>query len=283
MSFKKKPLSSSYFIVSAGLKKVLFIIILSMFWNVSAFQRVNIVGDSISAGINPQESGSYGWVQMLYGKVGTYESIDSIFPGIEKYNHAISGSKASDWAVPSYTGMANLVDSQPDLVFVLIGGNDFLAYIADGEFSQTEQNQLYDDIKDILLILKNLPSEPAIILINYYDLFDGVSHNLPSAFQPFRVFSEEVITGNQILEDAASEQGVYYIDTIYSRFMGHCYGREFGADESYEPPYVALPAIPNFDIHPVTAGHEALYEEVFHFLEETFIQKTFATYWHLLP
>lgn len=45
----------------------------------------DVIGDSISAGVNPDTPGSSGWVQMLFGEFGSSpDTIDSIWPGITK-------------------------------------------------------------------------------------------------------------------------------------------------------------------------------------------------------
>jgi hypothetical protein len=89
--------------------------------------------------------------------------------------------------------------------------------------------------------------------------------NLPFPFTVYQGLSAGVIVGNQVIHDVGAEKGSPVV-SIYDDFFHHCYGREFGDTEALDPPYVLLPIF-NFNIHPVTAGHSAIYDEVFAELE----------------
>jgi predicted amidohydrolase len=210
----------------------------------------DIVGDSVSAGTNPELTVDHGWVDMLFGEGGGSlpppkpETIFTLWPSIEVHNSAVSGSTAAQWAAPGSALLQTVLDHQPDLVVVMIGGNDFRAIVDQ---------------------LQALPSQPDIILADYYDLFDGLSVNLPFPFTVYQGLSAGVIVGNQVIHDVGAEKGSPVV-SIHDDFFHHCYGREFGDTEALDPPYVLLPIF-NFNIHPVTAGHSAIYDEVFAELE----------------
>jgi lysophospholipase L1-like esterase len=228
----------------------------------------DVVGDSISAGVNPDD-GIYGWVHMLFGE-GTppkENTIDDLFPGITKHNSAISGSTAKQWAVTNPNYLLTVLNHHPDLVVVYIGGNDFLwDYCLDGQFTQAEIDEYTNNLRIIINTLQtNIPS-PDIILITYYDLFDGESENLPSTFEHYRIVSEGTIIGDSVISQVASEKGCRLVD-IYDDFMYHCYGVDVGGSIHYSPDYVDRPLIPDFDIHPNTDGHNKIYEEVFAMLQ----------------
>jgi len=232
------------------------------------FKVFDVVGDSISAGVNPDYTSNNGWVHMLFGYLGSYDTIQDLWPGIVKYNSSVSGSKASDWAKENYFSMTELVGHNPDLVVVFIGGNDFLIYCADGKVTDTEKNEYKKNLRTIIDKLKAIPAKPFIIVVGYYDLFDGFSENLPSFYSNYRIISQLTIEGNQIIGDVAREKGCEFVGAVYTDFMHHCYGEDLGDTNHLTPDYMDMPLLINFDIHPVTAGHEAIYRIVYEKLEE---------------
>jgi hypothetical protein len=230
----------------------------------------DVIGDSISAGVNPDYfsyTTTYGWVQMLFGQGGGIfppaktNTIYTLWSDITVYTSARSGSKASDWA--ANTGwLAAVKNHHPDLVVVYIGGNDMLAYCADGNITSSEFEQYRTNLTSIITSLQaNIP-KPDIILVNYYDLFDGYSQNLPVLFAAYRPISYGAVTGNQVICEVALETGCYLVDNIYSDFMHHCYGIELGDPNHQLPNYVRTP-LTNFDIHPNTNGHSKIYENIY--------------------
>jgi len=238
------------------------------------YSRFDIVGDSISANANPQHQG-FGWVKMLFGdgyNNGTTNippksnTIYTLWPAITAVNHAISGSKASNWATDGYYGMNNVTSGLPDLVVVYIGGNDLLAYSAAGGFSNERLEQYRTNLIKIIDILRTNEVIPDIVLVNYYDLFDGYSSNLTSYGNPFLYpytnLSEGAVLGNQVIEEVATEKNCSLVDFVYSDFMHHCYGEELGDTSHLLPDYVRAP-ISNLDIHPNTDGHTKIYERVY--------------------
>ncbi|MFB3894680.1 MAG: SGNH/GDSL hydrolase family protein [bacterium] len=229
----------------------------------------DIVGDSISAGVNPDYSGDYGWVQMLFG-LGTTGSppksntIYTLWSNITVYNSARSGSTAIQWSADYSSWLTGVKNHHPELVVVYIGGNDFLAYSAAGPITDTEFNIYRNNLRTIIDALHNNTPNPDIILVNYYDLFDGYSRNLPSAFSTYTSLSDIVIRGNQVIEEVAIEKGCSLV-TVYPNFMHHCYGVDLipGDTQHLSPDFVKRPLLSNFDIHPNTNGHNQIYNNVY--------------------
>jgi len=261
---------------------ILLLIIFSLVLYLQAknYTCFDVVGDSISAGVNPDD-GHYGWVHMLFGEGDPPKenTIDDLFPGIAKHNSAVSGSTAQQWASTSSSYMETVLNHHPDLVAVYIGGNDFLwDYCIDGQFTQAEIDEYTNNLRTIINKLQSNTPRPDIFLITYYDLFDGESENLPSPFEHYRIVSEGTIIGDSIIAQVASEKGCYLVD-IYDDFMYHCYGVDISSSTHYSPDYVDRPLIPNFNIHPNTAGHNKIYEEVFAKLQQ--LSETFSPSWQL--
>jgi lysophospholipase L1-like esterase len=256
------------------INRVLFLIILIVCsYSLSAAKNYtvfDIVGDSISAGFNPTystASATYGWVQMLFGQGGTPypapkpNTIYTLWSGITVYNSAQSGSKAYEWAADYNAWLTGVKNHHPDLVVVYIGGNDFLAYSALGPITNDELTTYRNNLRTIVDSLHNNTPRPDIILVNYYDLFDGNSANLLSIFSAYTALSETAIRGNQVIEEVALERGCYLV-TVYSDFMHHCYGIYLGDTQHLPPDYVKQP-LTNFDIHPNTNGHSKIYDKVY--------------------
>lgn len=230
----------------------------------------DVVGDSISAGVNPG-CGTYGWVHMLLGQTNcgqalTSQILTNLWPGITAYNSAISGSTARQWAWASPSYLQTVSNHHPDLVVVFIGGNDGLGYAADGSYSVLEQGEFRTNLTMILQKLRSFSPPPEIIVANYYDLFDGFSSNLPPFYATYTNLSAAVREGNRMIEEIAFSNGCFHVD-VYSEFMHHCYGAELGDTNHLSPDYVRTP-ISAFDIHPVTAGHNAIRELMFARLNE---------------
>jgi len=244
----------------------------------------DVVGDSISYGINPQ-LGTYGWVQMLMGEggggypVAQTTTLYTLWPSITAYNSALSGAKASDWAANSYSLLSTVVNHHPDLVVVFIGGNDFLAYVADGNVTNQEYQQFRSNLNSILDTLQSNSPQPSILMVNYYDLFDGYSQYLPSSTANYQGLSATVVAGNQIISEVAAQKGCSLIN-INQPFYHHCYGSYFGDTGHLLPDYVAMP-LTNFNIHPSTAGHLCIYQKVLESLKN--LQQTAVPAWELYP
>ena len=244
------------------------------------YEKFDVVGDSISANANPQHAG-FGWVKMMFGdgysdgstnippKANT---IYTLWPSISAANHALGGSKASDWASEGYSGMHNVTSGLPDLVVVYIGGNDLLSYtVSPDGLSQADAEEYRTNLMTIIDILRTNETVPDIILVNYYDLFDGYSTELESwgipLLYPYTNLSEYTMLGNKVIEEVADEKGCYIVNTIYSNFMHHCYGEALGDTNHLSPDYVRTP-ISILDIHPNTDGHTEIYEQVYEKLHE---------------
>ena len=234
--------------------------------------RVSVIGDSISEGINPvysKYSPTYGWVHMINGKsystnTAPYPNIHSIWPEtwVVLSNFALSGSTASLWNNIHF--LQPVIDFDPDIVIVFIGGNDVLYYIKDGVIDDSEQAELSNNFCGILDILTNNLTNTKIVLVDYYDLADGYSMTLTnpyySSYSYYSNLSAYVALANSSISNIALERGCYFVD-IYKRFMHHCYGKYLGDTGSLTPIYVYEP-IEDFDIHPVTSGHRKICDEV---------------------
>src|SRR5690349_1839138 len=206
----------------------LFLILLSYSIG-KEYSAFDVVGDSISEGVNPDLSPTnYGWVDMLFGYGGgalppsKSSTIYTLWSGITVYNDAHSGSRAIDWAADTNSWLTTVRNHHPDLVVVYIGGNDFLFYGIDGMISTTEQDQYRNNLRSIVSTLQSNTSVPDIVLGNYYDLFDGFSPSV-STSSTYQAFSYSVVTLNQIIQQVALEKGCYQVP-IYTDFFHHCYG-----------------------------------------------------------
>lgn len=249
--------------------------------NAKEYGVLDIVGDSISAGVNP-ECGIFGWVHMLSGEgdgstPAKTNTVFTLWPGITNWNSAVSGSKASDWAADWGNRLSDVKAHHPDLVVVFIGGNDLSFYMVDGHFSVSEQEEYRTNLSSILTNLVDNTPVPDILLVNYYDLFDGYSANLGFPLGNYTNMSQASILCNQVIKEAAVSNRCYLVEGVYDGFMHHGYGGELGDAGHLLPDYVRTPLI-QFDIHPITAGHSKIYDLVYEKLEYL---KTYAVpeYW----
>ena len=230
----------------------------------------DVVGDSISAGVNPG-CGTYGWGHMLFGQLAcgqaaTDETLTNLWPDVAAHNGAVSGSTARDWAWARPEYLQAVSNRHPDLVVVFIGGNDGLLYAADGVYTEAEREEFRTHLVAILQQLRANSPAPDVVVANYYDLFDGFSANLPDPFAAYRGLSSAVAVGNDIIADVASAQNCFLVD-VHAAFLHHGYGAELGDAGHLAPDYVRTP-LSAFDIHPVTAGHDAIRRAVFARLAE---------------
>ena len=252
--------------------------------------KVAIIGDSISAGCNPELATSeekyekrYGYAQMLAGE--TYEGITSpakniytIWENAEFKNYSIIGSRASEWNKDSSNStkwhtwdreFKKVLDFTPDVAVIYLGANDIFAYIGnDGKITSEEYVELRKNIMGIIDQLKSKNSKVKIVLIGYYDMFDGLSSvaaKANTAFLGFGDMSTIVVEGNEMIKEIAAIEGATYVDT-YKMFLNHGYGKALGNAAAVDPFY--LPgSLSTFDIHPITDGHKAIYEKVYSALE----------------
>jgi len=252
------------------------------------FTVFDIVGDSVSAGVNPDYYApykNYGWAHILFGEGGgslpppVADTITSLWPGIVKYNSAISGSKASGWAATPSAPMTTVLGHHPDLVVVMIGGNDLLAFGADGIVTQQEMEAYRQDLDTIITRLQANTPRPEVILVDYYDLADGYSANLSPYLATYRGLSQAVLQGNQVIHDVAGAKGARLV-SIYDAFLHHAYGGELGDTGHLAPDYFRMP-LSAFDIHPITAGHAAIHALVYQKLLELKTEPVKAQAWVL--
>ena len=254
--------------------------------------KIAVIGDSISDGCNPELSTSaemyakrYGYAQMLEGK--KYEEIDTpaktiynIWNNAEYRNFSITGSKASEWNMDSSTStkwhtwdkeFQKVLDFNPDIAVIYLGANDIFEYVyKDGVVTPDELSDLSTNLKGIVDKLKSKNDKIKIVIVGYYDLFDGYSLALSAStvdsFKIFKDMSAITVAGNKVLSDLATLEGAVYVDN-YSTFMNHCYGIFLGNTNASPSLYVTN-SINTFDIHPVTAGHKIIYQNVYSTLEK---------------
>lgn len=254
--------------------------------------KIAVIGDSISDGCNPELSTSaemyakrYGYAQMLEGK--KYEEIDTpaktiynIWNNAEYRNFSITGSKASEWNMDSSTStkwhtwdkeFQKVLDFNPDIAVIYLGANDIFEYVYnDGVVTPDELSDLSTNLKGIVDKLKSKNDKIKIAIVGYYDLFDGYSLALSAStadsFKIFKDMSAITVAGNKVLSDLATLEGAVYVDN-YSTFMNHCYGIFLGNTNASPSLYVTN-SINTFDIHPVTAGHKIIYQNVYSTLEK---------------
>lgn len=254
--------------------------------------KIAVIGDSISDGCNPELSTSaemyakrYGYAQMLEGK--KYEGIDTpaktiynIWNNAEYRNFSITGSKASEWNMDSSTStkwhtwdkeFQKVLDFNPDIAVIYLGANDIFEYVYnDGVVTPDELSDLSTNLKGIVDKLKSKNDKIKIVIVGYYDLFDGYSLALSAStvdsFKIFKDMSAITVAGNKVLSDLATLEGAVYVDN-YSTFMNHCYGIFLGNTNASPSLYVTN-SINTFDIHPVTAGHKIIYQNVYSTLEK---------------
>ena len=230
------------------------------------FTVFDVVGDSVSFGLNPDYPGTltvYGWVHMLQGAGGfpwpppMDETIFTLWPEITSFNSAVGGTTAADWVETGNPFLPLVLAHHPDLVAVMIGGNDFRkAHSDDGIFSLAEQEQLRANISLLIEQLQALEPAPEIIIVGYYDLFDGFSHNHP--LPKYVNYSPDTVIGNGIMHAVARRYRCIWLP-IADEFMHHAYGRDLGDTGHLLPDYFRLPLI-EFNIHPITPGHAQIYE-----------------------
>lgn len=228
------------------------------------YQVIDIIGDSISAGGNPEEP--VGWVDIITGQTdATTDDVFDLWPDVEVNNCAVGGACASEWAANRKGMLSRVIEHEPDLVILYIGGNDFLwGYASDGIITKSEYLTYYDDLSEIIGTLQDSTSAPDIMLVNYYDLFDGYSENLPDEYGHYRTMSGVTMLANEVIAYVADERDCYLVDGVYDAFLGHCYGRYLdGEDHLYPETYMDEPAPDYLDIHPLTDGHDAISSEIF--------------------
>ena len=253
--------------------------------------KVAIIGDSISAGCNPELATRaekydkrYGYAQMLAGE--TYDGIAvpskniyNIWENAELKNFSIIGSQASEWNKDSSSSenwhkwdseFKKVLEFTPDIAVIYLGANDIFAYIGnDGKITSEEYIELRTNITGIIEQLKAKNNNIKIVLIGYYDMFDGRSSLAakasPEYFAGFADMSSIVVNGNKMIKEIATAEGANFVD-IYTPFLNHGYGKALGNTNAALPLYLTGNLL-TFDIHPITAGHKAIYEKVYSTLE----------------
>ena len=238
------------------------------------YARFDVVGDSIAAGYNPDTLPAlHGWAQMLFGESGGVppatkeQTIYTLWPGIDARTSGEYASLASEWAAPGSPLLSAVLDRKPDLVVVMVGANDFfLEYTNDAQVTPEEIAEFRANLAAIVDRLQANQPRPDVILLTYYDLFDGYSRNLPFFFVQYRGLSKAAVDANAAIREVAVEKACTVVD-LYPDFLHRCYGREFGDPAPLSPAWVHLP-VSEYNIHPNTRGHERIYEKVYAALAE---------------
>jgi len=234
--------------------------------------RIALLGDSISSGVNADLGGDsvFGWADFILGYGGEpypqkeEESLFDLWPDSEMANFAIPGSTVYQWSF--LRRLQPLLDYQPHLLIVFIGGNDLLAKLKDGVLDQEEKDQIQTHFETLLdHVKKNLP-DTRLLFIGYYDLFDGQSAHLPQPLAHLRGLSDYTLISNEILEMLAQDYGAFYIN-LHPVFFHHAYGRDLGGPNFQQESWVRRP-LRNFDIHPNTQGHREITRAVLAYLKE---------------
>lgn len=234
------------------------------------YRSFDVIGDSISAGVNPGSPG-FGWVNMLFGESsGSFpartNTIDTLWPGIQKTNSAVSGSTAADWAADWGGRLSEVKNRRSDLIVIFIGGNDFLSNLTDGFVSPSELEQYRKDLTSIITNLQDNIPVPDLVISSYYDLFDGLSTNLSAGHLINTNASSATVNGNQVIREIALSNNCWFVSGIHPAFLHHGYGEEIGDTQHLLPDFLHTP-LTNFNVHPVTAGHNAICNEIYHQLE----------------
>lgn len=238
----------------------------------AGFGSLEIIGDSIAAGANPESSAPYGWAHMLEGIpppadvpcTVPLQTIHTLWPGIKVHNAAIPGASSHAWANPDGPAFRGLAGRNPALVIIMLGGNDFQGALDDGQFDAEELRGYRERLRWIIQQAKSLPSSPEVLLVSYYDCFDGMSANLPIPL--YRGYSLYAKRANDATSVMARQENCRVVN-VFDAFHGHGYGRDLGGGAMANPPYFRMP-VTKYDIHPVTAGHWRIYQEVMRALEE---------------
>ena len=194
----------------------------------------DLVGDSISAGSNPEQPG-LGWMQMLEGADASTNTLESLWPEMEIHNSASSGSTAEEWAADAGGRLSAVKERNPDLVVVFIGGNDLMAYIEGNRLDVTEAEAYRTHLTHIVTELQNTTPIPELVLVQYYDLFDGLSDHLPSEYQGKTNATEAVAIFNQIIMEVAASNECHLVDNLHATFLHHGYGTELGNTHHLSP------------------------------------------------
>jgi len=234
--------------------------------------RIALLGDSVTSGINSDYGGgfSFGWADFLLGYGGSpypqkeNKSLFDLWPDSEVANFAIPGSTVYQWSF--LRRLQEVLDYQPHLLIIFIGGNDLLAKLKDGVLDSEEKAQIQGHFETMLAHIQASLPETQLLFIGYYDLFDGRSAQLPQPLAHLRGLSEYTLTSNQILETLAQKHDAYYLD-LHPLFLHHAYGKDLGDPNFSEEAWVRRP-LRSFDIHPNTQGHRAIARAVLGFLKE---------------
>lgn len=162
----------------------------------------------------------------------------------------------------AFTPMSNLLKFNPEITLLYIGGNDFLGQMySKGTFSASDRTTFYSNISGIIDRLRIVNSNMIIIVLGYYDLFDGFSTNLSnpalnsnSSISILARLSEESKTVNDGLHTLVTQKRCEsLVNEVYTAFMRHAYGRFLG-DTQAGTFYMRGSDLSGFNIHPAEGG-----------------------------
>lgn len=197
---------------------------------------------------------------------------ENVSPGITYENLAVGGAVTTD--VPaSQMPSANVGQSGHALVLVGIGGNDLApSLLASDAEAQATYDEKIGDIEaaweQMLAFVDdpaNFPDGVTLVVDNQYDPFDGCTSD-PFAFMtPTKI--ELLADFNQRIVDRLAGREDSHVADIHQAFLGHGHHYENG-----ECPYTMDGGEywmlgGNDLIHPNTAGHAGIAEEIISVLE----------------
>lgn len=225
--------------------------------------RLAILGDSLSAGVNSEFSRArptHGWVEIASGLGGgpypapLERSLFDLWPDAGLKNFAVSGTTAYQWSFDKR--LKPILDFQPQVVVVFIGGNDLLAAIGDGVVTEAEMTAMKGFLAQVVDKLKAGLPKAQLVIVSYYDLFDGLSERLPGPLSRFRSLSDLAKQANAHLADLARTRNCDLVD-LGPVFLHHAYGADLGDPLASPVSFVSRPLVA-FDIHPNYQGHLAI-------------------------
>ena len=179
-------------------------------------------------------------------------------------NFSISGSTAAGWN--STAALAGAVAVHPQVAVVYLGGNDVLQAVNAGGFTEAAATTLSNNIRGIVVKLESALTNVRVVLLGYYDLFDNRSSALAgvSGFGQYSTMSDHVLAGNTMLSNIARLHQAVFVP-IREVFLGHAYGEDLGGT-GMDPEYFRRP-MSAFDIHPITAGHAKIADQLLEALQ----------------
>jgi lysophospholipase L1-like esterase len=239
--------------------------------------RVALIGDSVMAAIRPElvftnETGAtIKSIPCDYNERHAWEITSPLLGTFSIHNYAVGGITAKEWS--SGSRLSDVFSLEPNIYVVLIGGNDYLDAIRDGVITEKEREEIIGYISELMGKIRLESGDTDILILNYYDLFDGKSSRLAGHPQMSRFvsFSDEIKIFDGKLRELSDSYSSYYLD-LRAAFMHHGYGAELGDEHHRKPDYFKTP-LSRFDVHPTVAGRMRLAELLFSHIPEILLRK----------